>query len=127
MDSASRHCSAETLAVSYWVVFKGCMSSFHVFWPIVENPRRLWHLEQNLKAIMDFEGIVVQEEEGFWPKEEQGGRVLRFGDTESMFSGKVSDHSCYFDVYTNLGFMKPIWRIDGVLCCYTKVSTLVIG
>ena len=62
----------KTLAVSYWVVFKGCMSSFHVFWPIVENPRRLWHLEQNLKAIIDFEGIVVQEEGGFWPKEEQG-------------------------------------------------------
>nr|KAJ0191524.1 hypothetical protein LSAT_V11C800409820 [Lactuca sativa] len=72
------------------------MSSFHVFWPIVENPRRLWHLEQNLKAIIDFEGIVVQEEGGFWPKEEQGGRVLRFGDTESMFSGKVSDHSCFY-------------------------------
>ena len=26
----------------------------------------------NLKAIIDFEGIVVQEEEGFWPKEDQG-------------------------------------------------------
>ena len=63
----------------------------------------------SLNAIIDFEGIVVQEEEGFWPKEEQGDRTLRFGDTESMFSGNVSDHSCYFDVCTILGFMKPIW------------------
>ena len=78
----------------------------------------------SLKAIIDFEGIVVQEEEGFWPKEDQGDRVLRFGDTESTFSGYVSDHSCYFDVYTNLGFMKPIWRLDELLCCYSTLITL---
>nr|KAJ0189099.1 hypothetical protein LSAT_V11C800410360 [Lactuca sativa] len=39
MDSASRRCSAETLAVSYWVVFKGCMPSFHAFWPTEKDPK----------------------------------------------------------------------------------------
>ena len=39
----------------------------------------------SLKAIIDFEGIVVQEEEGFWPKEDQGDRVLRLGTQRVRF------------------------------------------
>ena len=50
----------------------------------------------SLKAISDLEEIVVQGEEGFWPKEDHGDRVLRFGDTESTFSGYVSDHFLLF-------------------------------
>ena len=61
------------------------MPSFSVFSRLRGTLNGCGHLEQDWR-ILGLEEIVGQGGEGFWLKERQGIRILRFGDTERAYS-----------------------------------------
>jgi len=76
MDSASRRCSAETLAVQYWVVYKGSYASIvRLFGRLRRTLNRLWASKQGSMIIGDLRKLLSKKE-----------KVLAIGTTrESRF------------------------------------------